>query len=69
MGDLFQPWHVLIVLFVFSFAGVLWVPPFWKIFQREGFHPALSLLMMVPVAGLVVLYFVAFMRPTSTQLE
>ncbi len=69
MGDLFQPWHLILVLFFASFCGVLWVPPFWKIFQREGFHPALSLLMLVPVAGLVALYFVAFGRPALARVE
>jgi hypothetical protein len=69
MGELFQPWHILFLLFVFSWTTVLWIPPCWKIFEREGFHPALSLLMMVPVAGLVVLYIVAFSRPLPARPE
>ncbi len=40
--------------------GVLLVPPFWKIFEREGFAPPLSLLMLIPVVNLVLLYVVAF---------
>lgn len=69
MGDLFQPWHIVFLLFVFTFTTVMWVPPFWKIFKREGFHPALSLLMLVPAAGLVALYIVAFWRPAPAKIE
>jgi hypothetical protein len=69
MGDLFQPWHLLVLLTVFSFTTVLWIPPYWKIFEREGFHPAFSLLMMLPVVGLVMLYVVAFSRSTPNKLD
>jgi len=36
------------------------VTPFWMIFKKAGFHPGLSLLIMVPVANFVLLYVVAF---------
>ena len=41
------------------FALVVLVP-FWKIFEKAGFPPALILIMLVPIANLVALYFVAF---------
>jgi hypothetical protein len=48
-------------------AGVLTVVllpliviPYWKIFSKAGFSGALSLLMLVPLANIVVLYYVAF---------
>jgi hypothetical protein len=34
--------------------------PFWQILKRMGFPPALSLLVWIPLIGLVVLYYVAF---------
>jgi hypothetical protein len=40
--------------------AVVFVLPFWQIFRKAGFHPALSLIMLIPVANLVALYFFAF---------
>jgi hypothetical protein len=34
--------------------------PYWVIFKKAGFSPALSLLTIIPIVGLVVLYVVAF---------
>ena len=42
---------------VFMFIVVI---PFWKIFEKAGFAPALSLVMFVPVVNLVALYMLAF---------
>jgi predicted signal transduction protein with EAL and GGDEF domain len=47
--------ELLLLLF-----GALIVIPFWQILKKAGFKPALSLLMLVPVANLVVLYYAAF---------
>lgn len=64
MGDLFTAPHLIFLALLFGGSpfmfGVLLVPPFWKIFEREGFAPALSLLMLIPVVNLVLLYVVAF---------
>ncbi|MBN1587948.1 MAG: hypothetical protein JW888_00370 [Pirellulales bacterium] len=46
------------VFFVASF--VFTILPFWLIFEKAGFSGALSLLMMVPVANVVMLFFLAF---------
>ncbi len=58
-------------------AGLLFVvvlviavlPPYWMIFKKAGFSPWLALLMYIPLANLIVLYFVAFsvwkMAPAS----
>jgi hypothetical protein len=41
--------------------AVLWIIPTWRILQRVGGTPALSLLAIIPVAGpLVVLFILAY---------
>ena len=60
MGDLFQPMHILILLIV---AGVIFpikVIPYWVIFKKAGFEPALSVLTVIPLLQLIVLCYVAF---------
>jgi hypothetical protein len=39
--------------------SLLQVVPFWRIFQRIGLPPWLSILASVPLVNLVVLYYVA----------
>jgi hypothetical protein len=36
------------------------VVPYWFIFRKAGFHPALSLLMIIPFAGVIMRFFLAF---------
>jgi hypothetical protein len=38
------------------------IVPFWKIFDKLGFNRWLSLLMVVPLANVIVSYYVAFAR-------
>jgi uncharacterized membrane protein YraQ (UPF0718 family) len=60
MGDLLQPWHLLVLAALFAPIIVIILPPFWVIFKKAGFQPILSVLMMVPLVNLILLYFVAF---------
>lgn len=60
MGNLGMPELLVILSVIAVFGGVLTVVPYWFIFRKAGFHPALSLLMMVPVAGLIMRFFLAF---------
>jgi hypothetical protein len=60
MGDLFQPFHILILLIVSCVILPVYVIPYWVIFKKAGFSPALSLLMVIPGVNLIVLYYVAF---------
>jgi hypothetical protein len=57
------PAEFIIILFLL-FAGVIGamvsVIPFWKICQKAGFPPPLSLLMLVPVANIVLPFYIAF---------
>ena len=48
------------LLFVIPIFIVLMVVPYWKIFSKAGWSGAMSLLMVVPLANLVVLWVFAF---------
>jgi len=43
-------------------VAVLIVIPFWKIFERAGFSPVLSLLMLIPLVNICMIYFLAFSK-------
>jgi hypothetical protein len=61
MGELFTLSHLFILFILFFFfVGPIVVIPYWQIFKKAGFPPALSILVLVPIANLVVLYFIAF---------
>jgi hypothetical protein len=47
----------LLVILVFIPVVVL---PYWMIFKKAGFAPALSLLIVIPLVNLIVLYVIAF---------
>ena len=36
------------------------VIPFWRILKKAGFHPAISLVTIIPPLGLFLLLFLAF---------
>jgi hypothetical protein len=47
----------------YGFTVLLLIVPVWRIFRRAGFHPALSLLMFLPVIGIpLVALLLAFLR-------
>jgi hypothetical protein len=63
VGDLLQPWHLLLLGGLFLFPTVIiGVIPFWFICRKAGFSPALSLLNLIPfcIGTLVLVYFLAF---------
>ena len=60
MGDLLQPWHLFVLMFLLAPISLVGLPPFWMIFKKAGFQPILSVLMLVPFVGLVMLYVVGF---------
>jgi hypothetical protein len=55
MGS-FSIWHWLIVLIIWLTIGYPW----WRIVRRAGKHPALSLLLFVPLVNVVFLWWFAF---------
>jgi len=51
---------IYVVVFVALFGFMIWC--YWKIAAKAGYNPALSLLMLVPVANLIVIGMFAFQR-------
>lgn len=68
MGELFQPWHLIVLLFVPAMIAIV-IVPLWTIAKRAGLNPAISLLTVVPFIGLVVMYYIAFTRWPSLPSE
>jgi hypothetical protein len=60
MSDIGFPEIFLILSIVIVGFIVLLLLPYWKIFGKAGFSPALSLLMIVPLVNIVMLYYLAF---------
>ena len=61
--------NAFVSLLPFLVIGLLFVPPYWKIFDRSGWHPALSFLMVVPLVNLVLLWVVAFKKWPSDNIS
>jgi hypothetical protein len=51
---------ILAVMPIAILLNVLIVLPFWKICTKAGFPGALSLLMIVPIANIVLPFYIAF---------
>lgn len=60
MGELLQPIHLIILFFISPVFFGIFIAPYWQIFRKAGFAPALSLLMIVPLVNLVLLYYIGF---------
>jgi hypothetical protein len=63
MGDLLQPYHLILIGFIFGFPSVIiGLIPFWFICKKAGFSPLLSLLNLIPffLGTLPLVYFLAF---------
>ena len=63
--------NITIIRIIGGLIFLVFIPiviiPYWQIFKKAGFAPALSILILIPIANIVVLYYVAFSnwRPTS----
>lgn len=61
MGELLQPWHLIVLFAVFLvFVIPFKVLPVWFICRKAGFSPWLSLLYVIPLGGLVLNFVLAF---------
>ena len=53
--------EILLIILLAIVLGVLFkVVPYWFIFKKAGFHPALSLVMLIPFGDVVMRFFLAF---------
>ncbi len=48
--------EIIVILFI----GVIFILPFWKIFTKAGFPGWLSLLLVLPIANIIILFYIAF---------
>ena len=53
-------YELIVIAVMLLFVILLNVLPFWKICTKAGFPGALSLLMLVPIANIVFLFYIAF---------
>jgi hypothetical protein len=60
MGNIGMQELLLIIAVIAVFGSIFTVVPYWFIFRKAGYHPALSLLMIVPFVGLIMKFFLAF---------
>ncbi|MFC1499779.1 hypothetical protein ACFL6T_02025 [Candidatus Zixiibacteriota bacterium] len=51
----------MIMMFV-AFGALITVVPFWKICERVGLPGPLSLLMLVPLANIILPFYIAFTK-------
>ena len=52
-----------LVFFMFVLAMIALIVVIWcQIFKKAGYHPAMGLLMLVPVANIVMLFILAFAK-------
>ena len=59
--------HILALLGPMMLVGALilvaiYLIPLWQIVKKAGFHPALSLLVFVPLVNIIMLYVFAFSK-------
>ncbi len=53
--------ELMVILLITIIPGILLIViPFWKICSKAGFPGAISLLMLVPFANIVLLFYIAF---------
>lgn len=60
MGDLLQPWHLIVIFIACCFGFVLFVVPYWFICKKAGFSPWLALLNVIPLGQIILIFLLAF---------
>jgi hypothetical protein len=58
---------IVIVSIVALVSAVFKIIPYWFIFRKAGFHPALSLLTAIPLLDVVMRFFLAFAEWPSVK--
>lgn len=60
MSNIGVPELLVIILVILVVVVLFTLLPYWFIFRKASFHPALSLLMIVPIVSVAMLFFLAF---------
>ena len=64
------PEIILIVAVIGFFGVIVAVVPFWFILRKAGFDPTFSFFMLVPIANVVLLFYLAFAEwPALKELQ
>jgi len=61
--------RLIVILFIVSISGLISILPFWRIFTKAGFPEEFSLLMFIPIANIIILFFLAFAEWPALQKE
>ncbi len=51
--------ELILIVTCFLCLILLWVVPYWFIFRKAGYPPALSLLMMIPLVNIAMVFYLA----------
>jgi hypothetical protein len=60
--ELFQPWHLIILLVLSGLYAVLFVVPLYLIAEKAGLQKWVALLALVTPCGIFVLYYIALSK-------
>ncbi len=62
--------ELIIILFIAIIAVATGVLPWFWIYKKVGYSPAMGCLMLIPIANIIMLYFLAFTRwPIERELQ
>ena len=61
--------ELIVICFIGVFVFLLIVLPYWKIFGKAGYHPGLSILMVIPIVNVAMLFFLAFSKWPSLKQQ
>jgi uncharacterized SAM-binding protein YcdF (DUF218 family) len=69
MGNIGSTWGIIIILIIALFMAVAILPWFF-IYKKAGYHPAMGCLMFIPIANVIMLFVLAFSQwPIERDLE
>ena len=70
VSHIFRVMFISFMMFFFLFISVVQILAFCKIFSKAGFSWALGLLMLVPIANIVMFFYLAFAEwPIQRELR
>ena len=58
--ELFQPWHLVVLLIISSLLALIYVVPLWVIAGKAGLQKWATIAAIIPFGAVVVLYYIAF---------